>query len=394
MTADSIRLISLLSGTSADGVDAGLVLIEGRGADTRLTLEWFETLPFPSGMRERILKAPFANGFEIARLDARLGDLFGEAAETVHRVATSRNLAVDAVASHGQTLCHMPEKDGEDPPASLQIGQADRIVQRVGLTTVSDFRQRDLAAGGQGAPLVPYLDHVLFGFPGKVRLPVNLGGIMNLSVITGDLSEVMAFDVGPANCISDELVRHETGGGEGYDESGVRASRGDADPEVVSWILDRPFFSQLPPRSAGREDFGAPFVAALRDRFGDRLSLEDLLASTALALGKSLRLAIDRFVVPSFKRCDEVILSGGGVQNKALIQALLEEVSPIPVVTSQEYGVSPDGKECLLFALLARETLRGVPSNVPSASGARELVIQGKISYPLGSSSRLAPSGE
>lgn len=373
-----MRILSLLSGTSADGIDVGLVRVEGEPGAFRLELERFQIVPYPEGVRERILDAWRADARAVARLDALLGELFSVAAAAMMETAAGDGLAIDAVASHGQTICHLPRGDASGPPATLQIGQPDRIAERTGLPVVCDFRQRDLAAGGQGAPLVPFLDQALFAREGEVVVAVNLGGIMNLTAVTGDPDRVVAFDVGPANGLLDELVRRATRGRESFDEDGATAARGIVRDDLVAVILDHPFLSLAPPRSTSREVLGEELAMAL-ERRGGGAPLADLLASTVRAEALALARAISGHVTPRVGAPAEVVLSGGGGRNRALVQAFREALAPVSVVSSGARGCPPDAKEALLFALLAHETLHGRPSNVPAVTGAGRRVVLGKI---------------
>lgn len=388
------RLLSLLSGTSADGVDVGLVFVSEPAdpetgnlgkSDPRvgLELEWFQTFDYDRTLRRRIHGAPSADLEEIARLHARLGDVFADAAIAGLLEAEKRGLSVDAVASHGQTVLHLPKEDDRGPAASVQLGDGDRIAERTGKTTVCEFRQRDLAAGGQGAPLTPFLDHVLWGEPGRVRVAANLGGILNISVLTGVLEQTLAFDVGPANSVLDLLAEWATEGRELVDRDGRLSREGTADPDLVAWFGSEAYFDRPPPKSTGRELFGVEFVRGLVSQAESRgIGSADLLATAVEGVGESLARGIDRFVEPRFGTPSEVIVSGGGVHNPSLLASLRRALDPISVVDSSKYGVSVDGKEVLLFALLAYETLEGRPSNVPSATGASRRVPLGKICSP------------
>ena len=364
--------VGLMSGTSMDGVDAAVVRVAGSGASARLRVLRFLHRPYPRSLRERLraLAEGPASAREVCLLNDAVGEAFADAAAAAARAARVRP---DFAGSHGQTVWHEPGRRGRRT-ATLQIGEAAVIAERLGCPVVSDFRPRDCAAGGQGAPLVPYADWVLFRRPGRVLALQNLGGIGNATVVTPRLDGVFAFDTGPANLPLDEAVRAITGGRESFDRGGRRAARGRVDGALLRELLRHPFLRRRPPRSSGREEFGARFVAGL----GRRLRPDDLVATLTRFSAEATADAYRRWILPRAD-LDRVLLSGGGARNPVLVAHLRELLAPIPVGFTEEAGLPGPMKEAVSFALLAAETLAGVPSSVPAATGAARPVLLGKV---------------
>ncbi len=279
--------------------------------------------------------------------------------------------AVDLVGSHGQTIWHIP-RAGEPHAATLQLGDPARIAEGTGLPVVSDFRARDIAAGGEGAPLVPWQDRVLFALPQGRRVLQNIGGIGNLTWVPprGDPAPLLAFDTGPGNALIDAAVELATGGRETFDRDGVRAARGRVRPDILEELLVHPFFALEPPKSTGREVFGRPFVAALAERHGiaGDADWDDLIATLTALTARSIGDSIRRWVLA--RGVDEVVVSGGGARNPTLMARIRDELRPIPVFTGERLGVDPDAKEALAFAALAWAHVHGLAGNVPEATGA------------------------
>jgi anhydro-N-acetylmuramic acid kinase len=367
-------VVGLLSGTSADGTDAALCEIEGSGEETRLTTRAFVTTPFSRPLRERIFRLADADASELCDLDVLLGEAFADAARAVCDAASVPLADVHLVGSHGQTAVHHPRSAGK-LGATLQIGEAAVIAERVGCPVVSDFRVRDVAAGGEGAPLVPLVDHLLFRKSGTPRALQNIGGIANVTLVRERLDELVAFDNGPGNMPLDAVARAVSGGVEAFDRGGARAARGTIDRALLDELHRHPYLSQRLPKSTGRETFGKDFVYPLLARYGARL--DDLLATltrfVAEAIARSYRESLP--TPPA-----EVFVSGGGALNPVLMSHLRETLAPIPVETSAALGVDPEAKEAIAFAVLANETLFGRPGNVPSVTGAAGPRVLGKIS--------------
>ena len=367
-------VIGLMSGTSADGVDAALVRLEETSGRLKARIESFLTRPYPPELRRRVLEAAGADPVALARLDVQLGELFAEAVRAVSEAAGLDGGAIDLIGSHGQTVCHLPD-DPDGRGCTLQVGSAAVLAERTGLPVVSDFRSRDMAAGGQGAPLVPLVDHLLFGTTAENRVLLNLGGLANITALNGNQEDLIAFDTGPANALMDALVRLATGGRELCDRDGRRAARGTADEAQLDRLLAHPFFERPPPRSADRELFGMPLA---RELAVGPLSLDDLLATAAALTARSVAGAILGLPAP-FRSIDRVIASGGGVKNPVLMRLLSQALGDIPLETSDDHGIPAEAKEALAFAVLARETILGRPGNLPSATGASKRVVLGSI---------------
>jgi anhydro-N-acetylmuramic acid kinase len=362
------RIVGLMSGTSADGIDAALVEVDGAGTGTRARLVGFLTRPWEPALRARVLAAGEASAAELLDLHYRVGHAFAEAALAVVAPARRDGLAVHLVGSHGQTARHHPRA------ATLQIGEPAVIAERTGLPVVADFRPRDVAAGGEGAPLVPLVDWLLFRAPGRARVCLNLGGIANVTLLAERAEAVRAFDVGPANMPLDVAVTAWTGGAEPFDRDGRRAASGRVDAGLLAELLAHPFVAQAPPKSTGRETFGRDFVAPLLARFAGREA--DLLATLTRFAAEAVAENLRRF---GPGRVDEVLVSGGGVRNLALMGALRAALAPAAVRSLAEVGMDPDAKEAVAFAILANETLFGHPGNLPAATGAAGPRVLGKI---------------
>lgn len=371
-------VIGLNSGTSMDGVDALLVRIAGAGVAARPTPLAFLIHPYPEGLRTRLLRAPALDLEETTRLHVEVAEAFAQAAASVAAKAGLKLSEVDLVGSHGQTVCHLPSGGRGEPTATLQIGDLDVIAERTGVVTVGDFRARDVAAGGEGAPLMPYLDWLLYrDRPRTVCL--NLGGIANVTLVAADLESCLAFDAGPANLALDLLASRLTQGREHYDPGGRLAEQGTIDPVLLEKLMAHPFLHKPPPRSTGREMFGAAYVEDLLAR-NSHLALRDILATSCAFVARAVHHAVATWLAADGGP-REIVVSGGGVHNLTLLRHLKHAFFPVPVTPSSEHGTDPDAKEALLFAVLANERLAGGPANVPSATGARWPVSLGKVTW-------------
>jgi len=370
-------IIGLLSGTSADGIDAALVRVRGHGLATEAETIAFRTEPFPDVHRNRILDLRSADAETICRYNFILGELFANAALKVLDDAGIALDAVDLVGSHGQTVVHIP-RGAHEKGATLQIGEADVIAERLGVPVVSDFRTRDVAAGGEGAPLAAYVDYLLFRRERSPRLTLNLGGIANLTLVSETIEEVFAFDTGPANMPMDEAVRLITHGEEHFDRDGKRAADGRVDQNLLAKLVSHPYLALPPPKTTGREMFGADFVLPLLRSKGVSTA-HDIIATLTAFTAHSIARAITEFVLPRQQPL-EMLVSGGGVHNPVLMMHLRQLLPMMAVRTLDEVGIDPDAKEGLLFAILANETIHGNPNNLPGATGARWPVVLGKIS--------------
>lgn len=355
--------IGLMSGTSADGVTAALVDIRGR----RLKVLRCRTFAYPPALRRRVLGAAGLRAPELSRLNYELGAAFGRAARAV-----AGRAKVEVIGSHGQTVWHGP---GARPPNTLQIAEPSVIAELAGAPVAADFRCRDIAAGGQGAPLVPAFDVHFFG-AGEPLCLQNIGGIGNVSVV-GRGRLWTGFDTGPGNCLMDEAVRQASGGTSGMDRDGRLARRGRADERLVARWLALPFFRRPPPKSLDKSEFGAAFLRRYLGR-PTRARLPDALATLNLFTARSIAVSYRRFILPG-RRVREVLVSGGGALNGALMDNLRRLLAPLPVASTAERGMPVMAKEAACFAWLGRQTLLGRTNNCPSATGARGPRILGKL---------------
>jgi len=362
-----VIVVGLMCGTSLDGIDAVRVALRPRAHGYDVETQAFITLPFEAALRARILAA-----YPPARLDApAFSALHADAGEAFARAALAAGAGeADFIASHGLTLAH----DG-DAHHTLQIGDPFRVREATGRTVIYDFRSADTAAGGSGAPLVPYADALLLAHPAEARVALNLGGIANLTVLAPGAApqDVLAFDCGPANLPIDTYVEARTGGKARFDRAGAFAREGSVDETLLTeWLAD-PYFARRPPKSTGRERFGAPFVERHRAAL-DALPFADAVRTLTELTIRSAAAAI-RAVAPPAAR---TIVSGGGAHNLTIL-AGLRAALPGGVETSAAYGIDPDAKEALAFALLGYEALRERPAGLPQVTGARGPRVLGAI---------------
>ena len=383
---ESRAVIGLMSGTSADGIDACLARISGSGETISASYVAFRKTPYPSSVRQRILAlfSPDAPAIEVCRMNFAIGRLFGEAALDLMYHCGMKPGAVDLVASHGQTICHLPPGgpfDNLSGGSTLQIGEPAVIAEMTGVPVVADFRPRDMAAGGQGAPLVPYADYALFRSATKTRAIQNIGGIANVTLLPagGGIDDIIAFDTGPGNMIVDALITIFTGGEKTFDEDGALSALGRVDERLLSWLMEHEYLSRRPPKSTGREEFGGELVTRLLERAeAGEMAAEDLLATAVAFTAESIAKAYRDFILLEH-RIDEVVLGGGGSYNATLRRMLQERLAGIPVFLHEDLDISGDAKEALAFAILGNETMLGQPANVPSATGATKRVVLGTI---------------
>lgn len=382
----------VMSGTSADGIDVALVRVQGRGFRSRLELLAHYQFPYPSEVRRAVLaamNARSANVADLARLNFLLGDLYADAVRSAQRRA---RLQCELVGCHGQTLYHQGNAKpylGRRIACTWQTGEAALIAAKLGVPVVSDFRPADLVASGKGAPLVPFLDYVLYRHRRYGRIVQNLGGIGNLTAIPPRAwpEQVVAFDTGPGNMVIDAVAGHLFG--KPYDRNGRLAARGEPIERVLRELLRHAFFRQKPPKTAGREQFGREFVRELL-RLCRRADENDIIATATALTARSIGIAVRRFVLPLLESGDakparfrEFVVSGGGTKNATLMRMIRKELAPLKmrVRTTDDFGLPSEAKEATAFALLAYQTWRRLPSNVPSATGAERPAILGKISY-------------
>jgi anhydro-N-acetylmuramic acid kinase len=382
-------VLGLMSGTSADGIDVALARISGAPPRVKAQLLNHTAVKFPAQVRAEILRVAEQRAItagELSQLNCRLGQLFAEAAKTAcqrFRVALS---SVDLIGSHGQTIFHqgVPAKYlGALTASTLQIGEAAVIAARTGVTTVADFRPADMAVGGQGAPLVPYADYLLYSDRKLGRASLNLGGIANVTVIPAGAAreKVFAFDTGPANMLIDALVAHFSRGRKKFDEGARMALAGRAIPGLLDELMRDPYLREAPPKSTGREYYGAAYVRrvlALGRRFGAKPN--DLIRCVTIFTALSVADALNRFVTRTTK-IDQLIVSGGGARNPLIMAQLGAALLGVEVLPSSRLGVPEEGKEAFAFALLAYETFHQRAGNVFSATGASGPAVLGKICY-------------
>ncbi|HWZ83938.1 MAG TPA: anhydro-N-acetylmuramic acid kinase [Terriglobales bacterium] len=380
----------VMSGTSADGINVALVRIgergRGRPRHTNLyTLLAHGEYPYPAPVRRAILSmmnAESARVADLARLNFLLGELYADAiADTIRK----HRVKLDLVGCHGQTLYHQGTAQpflGRKLAVTWQTGEGAVIAARLGVPVVSDFRPADMAAGGKGAPLVPFLDYALYRDPRIGRIAQNIGGIANLTAIplNAKPEQVIAFDTGPGNMVMDAMT--EKLFAKRYDRDGRIAASGRVLDEVVAHFMKASFFRQAPPKTAGREEFGAGFAKSFLRRCG-RTDKRDVVATATAFTAHSIADAVQRFVLLKRERFQEMVVSGGGAKNPSLMAMLRNELVPLGIALrfSDEFGVPTEAKEAVAFAVMAYETWHRRPSNVPSATGAKRPAILGKISY-------------
>jgi anhydro-N-acetylmuramic acid kinase len=380
----AVRAVGLISGTSMDGIDAAAVEIAD-GVPLRAEVRAFLTLPYPAEIRVALLevcRAGEGTALAVCRLTMVLGEIFAAAAQAVLAQAGWAPHEVSLIGSHGQTtVSDMTEGRlaGFRAYSTLQLASPAVIAERTGITVVADFRARDIAAGGRGAPLVPLVDALLYARPGCARALLNLGGIANLTLLPAshDPALVLGFDTGPANMPLDAVMRLTSGGRELFDRDGLNAARGTVDPVLLQRLLAHPFLQRAPPKATGSEEFGDSFAAALLAAYPE-LPRDDLLATLAAFAAEAVATGLRRWCL-SGEVPQEVLVSGGGVHNRALMEVLARALAPIPLRSIAAVGGHPDAKEALAFAVLGYLTLRGRAGNLPSVTGARHPVLLGSI---------------
>jgi len=389
MNGKSKLVLGMMSGTSADGIDVALARISGAPPNLNARLLSHASVKYPPALRKEILRVaeqrPLIAG-ALSQLNFRLGELFAGAAIAAcrhFRVALSK---IALVGSHGQTIFHQGRPIpyfGSPTASTLQIGEPSVIAARTGITTVGDFRPADMALRGQGAPLVPYADYLLYRHAKLGRISLNLGGIANITVLprAAKPQQVLAFDTGPANMLIDALVAHFTQGRLRFDKNARLAMKGRSLPALLDDLLGDPYLKLAPPKSTGREYYGHAYLKMLFSLGRHyRASPNDLIRAATIFTALSVVDALNRFVLPTTK-IQQLIVSGGGAHNPLILAQLAAVLPGIEVLPSGRLGIPEDAKEALAFALLAYETFHQRPANLPSATGARGLAILGKISY-------------
>ena len=373
-------VVGLMSGTSADGVDAVLTRITGSGLTTKVEQLGFYFQPFDDATRHRILAVcggDVGGSRELCLLGTHLGKLY---AQVVRKLLNkTHTLAIDLIGCHGQTVYHIPEDTpylGTTIRGTLQIGDPSYLAEEFGCPVVSDFRIRDMAAGGLGAPLVPYTEFLLYRSETEDVALQNIGGIGNVTLLTAGcaLEDVTAFDTGPGNMVMDALATKITHGKLSYDDGGKLAASGHVIPEMLRWMLEDPYLAKEPPKTTGREYFGAEYVEKLMN-YG-AYPLVDILTTATRFTAESIALSLRRFAPRLPAR---LVVGGGGSRNPTLLRFLKEALPECKVQIQEDLGLDSDAKEAVAFAILANEALFGICNNAPSATGAKHPVVMGRI---------------
>ncbi|EOH99380.1 hypothetical protein UAW_00530 [Enterococcus haemoperoxidus ATCC BAA-382] len=373
-----VYAVGLMSGTSLDGIDAALVDITGKNETTSVKLVKFLTVPFKGTTLQNIREALSLESSDVEKicsLNIELGECFAQAVLDVCNKAEISLNDLAFIGSHGQTLFHIPYARDGFYASTLQIGASAVICERTKTTVVSNFRERDMAVGGQGAPIVPYSEYILYQKPETTRLLQNIGGIGNVTVIpkSGEIADMIAFDTGPGNVIMNELCLHFFN--QEYDKDGFYASQGTVDYQLLEELMAHPYIKKSPPKTTGREDFGKQFTSSLLEKWS--VGPNDLIATATMFTAKSIAEAVKPFVIGK----TELIIGGGGSYNQTLIAMIKAELPEVKVLIQEEIGFSSEAKEAIAMAILANQTLQHCPGNVPSATGAKRSVPLGSITY-------------
>jgi anhydro-N-acetylmuramic acid kinase len=395
----TMLVMGLMSGTSADGIDVALARVGGAPPRLRSELVAHATMPMNAAVRKEVLRIAEGGGCtagEISQLNFRVGEEFAAAAVAACKKFRVRLAEVELIGSHGQTIFHQGRAVpflGGKTASTLQIGEPSVIAARTGIPIVGDFRVADMAAGGQGAPLVPYVDYLLLRDERIGRVALNLGGIGNVTVLEGGSTEssklrrrethqVMAFDTGPGNMVIDALVAHYTKGRQRFDRNARMARKGRCFNSLLEELLRDPYLESKPPKSTGREYYGREFVEQLLGKAKkSHVRPEDLVRTATVFTALSVVDALNRFVLPRVE-IGHVIVSGGGARNPLIMAQLAAALAPIEVMPLSRLGIPEEAKEAYAFALLAYETWNRRTGNLPSATGARKSVVLGKICFP------------
>ena len=386
------RVVGLMSGTSVDGIDAALVEIGGTDEAPEVRLVAFEDRPWPEEVRRQIFplfRPETATVDKIGYMNFLMGEIYARSVSSVVEKAGLTLADIDLIGSHGQTIWHAPEvcgKDGFPVRFTVQIGEGSVIAARTGVPTVSDFRVADMAAGGQGAPLVPFSEYLLYRRPGETILLQNIGGIGNMTVLPGDEGPeaVYAFDTGPGNMIIDAVVSALTGGAKTYDAGGAMAAEGRVDEALLAMLQQDPYYDMPLPKTTGRELFGVQYVGKILDyQRAHGLSDADVLATVTDLTAWSIADGYARYVLPR-RQAAELVVGGGGSYNATLLGFLRTRFAPygVEVRTQEDLGWSSDAKEAVAFAIMADCCVREKPNVLPSVTGAKAAAIMGKISLP------------
>ena len=386
------HVVGMMSGTSVDGVDAALVEISGTDSEPKVKLLAFENKPYPPQVREKIfsLFTPAnATVDKVGYMNFLLGEIYAKSALSVIEKAGMKPEEIDVIGSHGQTIWHAPipeSPDGIPVAYTVQIGEGSVIAERTGILTVSDFRVGDMAAGGQGAPLVPFSEYLLYRREKETILLQNIGGIGNMTVMPAGAKprDVFAFDTGPGNMIIDAVISAVTGGEKTYDAGGETAAKGKVCNALLDILKEEPYYRQPLPKTTGREHFGVQYTEKILGWWKENpIPVEDLLATVTDLTAYSIADAYERYVLPKY-RASEIVVGGGGSYNATLLRFMKERFAPhgVAVRTQEDLGLSSDAKEAVAFALMADCCMRGRANTLPSVTGAEHPAVMGKISQP------------
>lgn len=386
---DTDRLVAgVMSGTSLDGIDVALVRLAGTGRDLRWSVAGHRSRPFPAVMADTLRAMAddvYVSVDDLTRMHVRLAHEYADAIQATLVEAGTDTTELALVGCHGQTIRHLPapaDCAGRTIRATLQLGSGPTLATRLGTPVVSDFRAADMAAGGEGAPLVPYADWALLSDAVEHRAALNIGGIANVTVLPAGAGpdQVAAFDTGPGNMVSDALCRRLLDCP--YDEGGRIARSGSVDDVLLTELMRHPFLERTPPRSTGREEFGAGFVDAVLRRGTERgAQAADLVATAAALTADTVTGALERFVLPTVA-LSRILVSGGGLHNRAILDRMASRLSGVRFESTAGLGVDPDAKEAVAFAVLAHETEQRVPTGMPRVTGSEHATVQGSVSYP------------
>ena len=391
VAARAVRAIGLMSGTSHDGISAALVEIDPVEIDPATNpparLIAFRSYPYAASLRARLLRA--AGGFgvgtgEISTLNFDLGRAFGRAALDISRRGRIPRARISFIGSHGHTVFHLPPRTAArgQTPSTLQLGESAVIAAMTGVAVVSDFRPMDIALGGEGAPLAPLAHVWMFRDRELGRVVQNIGGIANATYVPPSGGRVIAFDTGPGVMLIDALALKSSHGRLRMDRDGKMAARGTVSEKLLAELMRDPYFRRRPPKSTGREHFGADYLAQIEAR-ARRLAIrgDDLIATATALTARSIADACRKFVLP-LGRVDQLIATGGGARNPTLMRMLGKELKEIEVMTAGRLGIDGDALEAVAFAILGYQMLRGEPGNIASVTGARSPAILGKLTLP------------
>ena len=375
--------VGLMSGTSLDGVDTVLCEISGQDESTKVKQLYFKTYDIPESLRTKIRKCCSRELIPvdlICSLNFELGYLFADAVKSLCKDANVKLEDLSFIASHGQTIFHIPKAYDDYVPSTLQIGEAAIIANECKSKVISNFRVMDMAVGGEGAPLVPYSETLLYSEENQAVALQNIGGIGNVTVLPkkGDTKKVIAFDTGPGNMMIDEAVR--TFYGKKYDTDGYYARQGNLIPSLAAELKEHPYFNLEIPKTTGREMFGEHFTKSILEKYHS-CEPNDLIHTFTWFTAYSIAYHYKKYLISEYglKKC---IIGGGGAYNSYLLELIRNEIPEVTVMTQEDHGFSSEAKEALAFVILGNQTYHRSPSNVPSATGAKKSVILGQITYP------------